>query len=115
MHSCTGYRDQRQPLFLYLDCLHPDCRKLQPVEQFFRSKAVQVVDNAVVVHDAEFIFRKQDGKEIVEFLFSYVVRILLSAEFSHTDSGGTAVMPVCDVNAVDAGKGRPDSSAVIGI
>ena len=92
------------------DALLPDL-----VEQFFRSKAVQVVDNAVVVHDAEFIFRKQDGKEIVEFLFSCVVRILLSAEFSHTDSGGTAVMPVCDVNAVDAGKGRPDSSAVIGI
>ena len=62
---------------------------------------VQIVDDAVVVHDIQLIVREQDGKKEIEFLLAGISGILLSAQFSHTHSGGTAVMAVRNIYAVD--------------
>ena len=73
------------------------------------------MDDAVVVHDPEFVLGKEDREEEVEVLFPGPAGVLFPSELSDPDGGGAAVMAVGDVDAVDAGKGPADLFTVIGI
>ena len=64
-------------------------------------KTVQVLDNAVVVHDCKLVFRKGHGKEKVELLAAVKVRKLLAPFESHLDRGRAAVVSVGNVKRVN--------------
>ena len=77
-------------------------------QESIRRETVEIVDDPVVIHDLEFVLRKEHGEEVVELLFSCISGVLLPAHFSDTDSGCAAVMSVRDINAVNAGKCMAD-------
>ena len=49
---------------------------LKCFEELFFTQSVQVAHNAVVVDDIELVIRETNGKEIVVFLVTRVIRIL---------------------------------------
>ena len=75
-------------------------------------QTVQVLDDTVVVHDGQFIFREENGQEVVELLFPRISRILLPALLADTDGRRTAVVAVRDVDAFDAPEGVLDGLTI---
>ena len=64
-------------------------------EEIFDRITIQVLYNTVIVHNTQFIIRKQYGKKIVKLFFPRIIRIFFPTFYSRLYSRRTTVMPIC--------------------